>query len=97
MDWLIWGILIGLGAWALASWTRTRKLNLAWYEWLLLAVAVTFILLTYQNYTATMAELEPQAGPFMLFAFGVPALICAAIVGTLVWRRQKPATPATKS
>ncbi len=97
MDWLILGIVIGLGTWALAAWTRARKLNLVWYEWLLIAIAVAFVLLAYQNYTATMAELEPQAGPFMLLAFGLPALVCAVAAGFLVWRKQQPARPAVKS
>ncbi len=97
MDWLIFGIVIGLGAWALAAWTRTRKLNLVWYEWVLIVIAVAFVLLAYQNYTATMAELEPEAGPFMLIAFGAPALVCALAAGFLVWRKQQHASPAPKS
>ncbi len=97
MDWLIFGIVIGLGAWALAAWTHAHNLRLVWYEWVLIAIAVVFALLAYQNYTATMAELEPEAGPFMLIAFGVPALVCAVATGWLVRRQQHRVIPTPKS
>lgn len=97
MDWLIIGLVIGLGAWALTAWTRARKLSVEWYAWVLIALAVVFVLLAYQNYTATFAELEPQAGPFMLVSFGLPALVCAVAAGFLVWRKQRLASPAPKS
>lgn len=97
MDWLIIGLVIGLGVWALTAWTRSHKLHLVWYEWVLIAVAVVFVLLAYQNYTATLAELEPQAAPFMLIAFGAPALVCAVAAGYLVWRKQQPVSLVPKS
>ena len=96
MDWLIWGIAIGLGAWGLASWTGARKLRVLWYEWALGALAVVFALLAYQNVTATIAELEPQAVGFMLLAFGGPALVLAAGAAFLVWRRQQQLKAAPK-
>jgi len=94
MEWLIFGIIIGLGAWGLTAWTSARKIRLLWYDWVLAALAVVFALLAYQNYTASLAELEPQAATFLLVMFGVPALALAAIAVFLVWRRQQPAKPA---
>ena len=95
MWWLILGVLIGVGGWWLASWTRKKNLRVSWYEWVLAVLAVLFALLALQNYFASVAELEPQAGWILLALFGVPALIFAAIAAFLVWRRQKGAkTPA---
>ena len=93
MEWLIFGIVIGLGAWGLSAWTSARRIRLLWYDWALAALAVVFALLAYQNYTASIAELEPQAATFLLVAFGLPALFLAALVVFFVWRRQQPAKP----
>ncbi|MCI0477677.1 MAG: hypothetical protein L0Y55_15645 [Anaerolineales bacterium] len=94
MEWLIFGIVIGLGAWGLSAWTSARKIRLLWYDWALAVLAVAFALLAYQNYTASIAELEPQAATFLLVAFGVPALILAGVAVFLVWRRHQPAKAA---
>ncbi|MBI4789196.1 MAG: hypothetical protein HY782_19360 [Chloroflexi bacterium] len=74
MLWLIIGLIIGVGGWWLVSWTGRKKLGVKWYEWLLAALAVAFALLAIQNLTASIAELEPQAGGILLALFGVPAL-----------------------
>ncbi len=91
MWWLILGVIIGVGGWWLVSWTRKQNLRVTWYEWLLAVLAVVFALFAIQNYFASVAELEAQAGAIMLALFGVPALILAAIAWFLVWRRQKSA------
>jgi hypothetical protein len=95
MWWLILGVIIGAGGWWLVAWTRKQNLRVTWYEWALAVLAVVFALLAIQNYFASVAELEAQAGAIMLALFGVPALILAAIAWFLVWRRQKSA-PAPK-
>lgn len=97
MLWLIIGLIIGVGGWWLVSWTGRKKLGVKWYEWLLAALAVAFALLAIQNLTASIAELEPQAGGILLALFGVPALFFAAIAAFLVWRRQKKAVAPAKA
>jgi hypothetical protein len=97
MLWLILGVIIGVGGWWLVSWTRTRNVKVTWYEWLLAVIALVFALLAIQNYTASVAELEPGAAWVLLALFGVPALIFAAIAGFLVWRRQKGASAPAKA
>jgi hypothetical protein len=91
------GLLIGAGGWWFVSWTRSRNVRVTWYEWLLTAVAVAFALLAIQNFTASLAELEPQAAWILLALFGVPALILAGIPAYLIWRRQKGATTPAKA
>lgn len=89
MLWLIIGVLLGVGGWWLVSWTRKQNLRVTWYEWLLGVIALLFALLAIQNFTASFAELEPQAAWILLALFGVPALIFAAIALFLVWRDGK--------
>jgi hypothetical protein len=97
MDWLIFGIVIGLGAWGFYTWARGRKWNIAWYVWTLGVLAVIALLFAYQNYTASVAELEPEAAGFLLAAFGVPAVLLATIAVFLVWRNNKPTSAPAKS
>jgi hypothetical protein len=94
MDWLIFGIVIGLGTWGLVAWTRAHKIRVLWYEWAMAAAAVCFALMAWQNATASIAELEPQAVGFMIVSFGGPAILLAAAAAFLVWRRQAPAKAA---
>ncbi len=89
MMWLIIGLLVGVGGWWLVSWTRKQNVRVTWYEWLLAVLAVLFVLLAIQNFTASFTELEPQAAWILLALFGVPALIFAGIAWFLVLRGQK--------
>jgi hypothetical protein len=91
MLWLILGLIIGAGGWWLVSWTRARRLQVTWLEWLLLIVAVVFALLAIQNFAASLSELEEQAPWVLLILFGAPAVILAALAWLLVWRRQRTA------
>jgi len=88
MWWLILGILLGVGALLLYS---RKDLKLAWYDWAILVVAVVFYLLAIENYSGSMAELEPRAAGLLLISFGLPAVILTAIVGVRVWRNRKAA------
>lgn len=83
MLWLILGILIGVGGLYLFN---RKDLKLVWYDWVLLVLAVIFLLLAIANYSGSMAELEPRAAWFLLASFGLPGIILAAIVGVRVWR-----------
>jgi malonyl CoA-acyl carrier protein transacylase len=86
MTTFIVGVLIGAAFVYLA---RQPGIKLAWYDWLLLAVAVVFYLLAITNYSGSMEELEPSAAGFLLAAFGVPGLILTAIVAVRVWRSRQ--------
>lgn len=85
----ILGILIGAGFMFLLR--QPGGIKLAWYDYILLAIAVIFYLLAIVNYTGSMQELEPNAAIFMLAAFGIPGLIFTAIVGVRAWRIRQPA------
>ena len=87
MWWLILGLIIGVGGWWLVSWTRSRKIAVKWYEWLLAALAVIFALLGIQNYFAFLREMEPNAAGVMLAVLGIPGLVLAGITVFLVWWR----------
>lgn len=82
MLWLIVGLIVGAGAVWLVSWTRARKISVTWYEWLIVAVAVAFVLFGIQNFEGSMAELETRAAWTLLAAssFG------AAVLGVVAWR-----------
>ncbi len=85
MLWLILGILIGA---LVVFGARSRQIQLAWLDWVLIAVGVVFFLLAIANYSGSMEELEPRAAMFLLASFGIPALILFAIAGVRVWRKQ---------
>lgn len=93
--WLILGILIGAGFVFLIN---RPGIKLAWYDWVMIVLAVVLYLLAIANYSGSMAELEPRAARFMLVMFGLPGLVLTAIVGIRAWRaRQQPMIPAKPS
>jgi hypothetical protein len=89
--WIVVGLLIGAGFVFLAT---RQTLKLAWFDWIFLVLAVIFALLALQNFTASLAELEPRAAWILLGAFGVPALLFAAIVVVRVVRARLSAPKA---
>lgn len=91
--WLVIGVLLGVGALYLQ---RRGDIKLAWYDWVLLVIAVIFFLLAISNYYGSMEELEPRAATFLLLSFGLPGLILAAIVGIRTWRG-RPKTVEAKA
>ncbi len=91
--WLILGVLLGAGALMLR---RNPNIKLAWFDWVLLAVAVLFFAVAIENYNGSMSELEPRAALFLLVSFGLPGLILSAIVAIRAWRsNQKPVKAET--
>jgi hypothetical protein len=92
MLWIIVGLLIGAGFVFLAT---RGSLKLSWLDWIFLVLAVVFGLLALQNFTASLAELEPKAAWILLAAFGVPALLFAAIVVVRIARVRLNAPKAT--
>ncbi|MCA9906523.1 MAG: dehalogenase [Anaerolineae bacterium] len=88
MLWLVLGLLIGAGVMYLA---RNAQIKLAWYDWLIAALAIILLLLGISNYFGSVSELEPGAAGFLLAAFGIPGLILAAVVILRVWRSARSA------
>ncbi|QPC84480.1 dehalogenase [Phototrophicus methaneseepsis] len=85
--WLILGCLLGAGALFLQS---RSDIKLAWFDWLLLALAVVFYVLAISNYSDSMSELEPRAALFLLASFGLPGIILTVIVAIRAWRNRQP-------
>lgn len=83
---LIFGLLVGAGFVYLS---QRDDVQLAWYDWALLAVAMLFYLLAILNFSQSRAELEPRAGNILLLAFGVPGVILTAIVAVRAWRNRE--------
>jgi len=80
--WLVAGLLLGAGA----LYVQKRGVKLAWFDWVILVVAVVFFFLAISNYYGSMEELEPRAAGILLLSFGVPGLILTAIVAIRAWR-----------
>lgn len=91
LAWMIVGFLLGVGAIMLR---RNPHIKLAWFDWVMLVLAVVFFVLAVVNYTGSMEELEPRAANFLLASFGLPGLIFTAIVGVRALRSRSAAPPA---
>lgn len=91
MTMLILGILIGVVFTVLAY--QPRGIKLAWFDWVLLALAGVLFVLAITNYQDSLKELEPTAAWFLLFSFGIPGVIFAAIVGVRAWRNSQASAP----
>ncbi|HML22395.1 MAG TPA: hypothetical protein PKD09_12150 [Aggregatilinea sp.] len=89
MLWLILGILIGAGFIFLA---HRSEFKLAWYDYIILAVSIVFLLLAIANFSGSRAELEYKAANILLLSFGVPGLILMAVVGVRAWRSYQTLT-----
>lgn len=74
--WLILGIVIGAGLLFL----KNSSIKLAWFDWVVLVLAIVFYVLAIANYNGSMEELEPRAAMFLLASFGIPALLLTVIV-----------------
>ncbi|HEX9075346.1 MAG TPA: dehalogenase [Anaerolineae bacterium] len=97
MLWLLVGLIVGIGAYWLVSRLRARNVNVTWYEWALVVIAVILALLAIQNFEASIAELETQAAWILLALFGVPAVVAAAVAWLLVQRHNLKASAPVKS
>lgn len=85
---LIFGLLVGAGFVYLS---QRDDIELAWYDWVLLAIAAVFYLLAIVNFNGSRAELEPRAANILLAAFGLPGVILTAIVAVRAWRNRETA------
>src|SRR5512145_749262 len=97
MMWLAIGIVLGLGLAYLVSASRSGRVRVRWYQWLLGIAAVGLLLLAIQNYLALQDELEFKMAGFALMAFGVPGVISAVLAFFLpLVLGRKTAQPAGK-
>ena len=87
--WLIIGLVAGAALLALVLWLKGRDIKVAWYEWLMGLVGLLLLLFTIQNFTGSLAELEPTAAYMFLLVTGLPSLILLAVAWQLVARRQR--------
>lgn len=79
MMWLVIGIVLGLGlAWVVSA-SRSGRMRVRWYQWLLGIAGLALMLLALQNYFALQDELEFKMAGFALMAFGVPGVISALL------------------
>jgi len=87
--WLIIGLVLGAGLFALVSWLRNKNISVNWYEWLIGIVGLALLVYTIQNITGSFAEFEPTAAWLFLLVLGLPAVILMVVAWQLVARRQK--------
>ena len=80
---LIIGIIILMVVWVL----RRFQISVKWYEWLLAAIGLAFVLFAIQNSMASVAEFEPIAPRMFLLLFLTPGLVLIVAAAALVWYR----------
>jgi len=89
--WFIIALVVGAAVAGLVFWLRSRNIKVTWYEWLIGALGVLFLLMTIQNFITAFAEVEEKAAWMFLLIFGLPALILLAVAVSLPWRRHRAA------
>lgn len=82
---LIIGIVLGVAGLWLASWARAKNINIPWYAWLLLVLAVMALALMVMDLNAMAKQMEPTANGFIAGFYGIPALLLAVIAVALIW------------
>ena len=97
--WFVIGLLLGISLLLLlAFWLHDRKVNIAWYEWLIAVVGLALVVFSIQNYSATF-EVERTAPSVFLLIFGLPGVLLLALAGALVWwgsvRKRKKEIPVS--
>lgn len=80
MWWFIYGLVLGAGGMALINWVVTENVEVGWYAWPLMLLALALGTLAVQNYFASKAELEPKAARMGLLVMGLPALLLSGVV-----------------
>ncbi len=76
----IYGLILGAGGMAFWNWKQAENLSVAWYVWLLMALALALGTLAVHHFFASREELEPKAAWIGLLLFGLPALLLSGWV-----------------
>lgn len=87
--WFIVGLVLGAALILMATWLRSRKIAVTWYEWLIVILGLALLLFTIQDVNESVKALEPTATWMNILIFGLPALILIGLAGNLAWRRHK--------
>ena len=85
------GLVLGAAIAVFAMWLRSKGIVVKWYEYLIGALAVLLGMATPFHYFGSLAEYEPTAGWMGSAIFAGLAIILAAVVWQLVWRRHRAA------
>ena len=83
--WFVIGLIVGIGLLLMAFWLRSRHVNVAWYEWMLIIAGLALLLFGIQNYLAASSDLEPNAPGIFLLVFGLPGVLLLVIAAVLIW------------
>lgn len=85
------GILITAVVAAGVIWAIRKGIKFTWYEWLLGALTLLFVLMTVQHYTGSLAEDQATAAKLGGLIFGSIAVVLLAVTVQFVWRHNKTA------
>jgi hypothetical protein len=85
--WFFLGIVLAVVLILMIMWLRSRKIVVAWYEWLIATLGLLLLLVALQNYSTSKVGYEPTAPGIFLLVLGLPALFLILIsVGFVCWR-----------
>ena len=76
--WFVIGIIIATLFFCAYYFHGKLNIKLAWWEWLLAAVAVLFFIFAINWMIEARMENEPQAGFTFLWTFGLAGILCVA-------------------
>ena len=85
--WLSIGFIIGAALLGLIFWTRSRKIAVTWYSWLLAGLGVLLLLFTIWNVSTSLAEFERVAAEKSIWLFGMPSVVLIGVAIVLTWWR----------
>jgi len=78
------GVFATLGAWGLVFFNKTRIMK--WYTWGEACITIFMFLFTVAWSWSSVLEGEPQAASLGLVFFGIPTVILAFLLRTLIIR-----------
>lgn len=92
VSWIwFWYVLVGfiMGGGAVLIWNvlRSVKMNLVWYEWILLILSYAIFLFMAQTFIASFQEFEPKAAWFSLIFMGFPVLLLGVVLFRSIKKR----------
>ncbi|APV45005.1 hypothetical protein Dform_01685 [Dehalogenimonas formicexedens] len=85
--WVI-GIVLGSIILYIYIWITTKRTPIEWYEFLLGLVGSILMVLTFQNFLGSMAEMEIETASMFLLITGLPSVVLLVLTGILVDRNE---------